>query len=131
RNDNDQEFKARMTALAPGGIDHVVEVAFGANIERDLEFLRLGGSIASYATDVATPKIAFWPLVFKNTRLFFLGSDDCPKEAKIAAAKDINAALEAGWPGFEIAERIPLAEIARAHELTEHPVRRGRIVVVP
>jgi hypothetical protein len=37
--------------------------------------------------------------------------------------------LEAGWPGFEIAERIPLVEIARAHELVEHPARRGRIVV--
>jgi hypothetical protein len=62
--------------------------------------------------------------------VFFLGSDDFPKEA-IAAARDLNAALEAGWSGFEIAERIPLAlaEIARAHELVEHPVRPGRIVV--
>jgi len=131
RNDAGPEFKARVMALAPEGIDHVVEVAFGANIERDLELLKSGGSIASYATDVSTPKIPFWPLVFKNVRLFFLGSDDFPKDAKIAATRDLNAALEAGWSGFEIAERIPLAEIARAHELAEHPVRRGRIVVVP
>ena len=68
-------------------------------------------------------------MVFKNIRLYFLGSDDFPADAKIAAARDLNAALEAGWPGFEIAERIPLAEIARAHELAEHPVRPGRIVV--
>jgi len=130
RNDNEQEFRARMTSLAPDGIDHIVEVAFGANIERDIELLKLGGSIASYATDLATPKIPFWQLVFKNIRIFFLGSDDFPKEAKIAATRDINAALEAQWSGFEIGERIPLAEIARAHELAEHPVRRGRIVVV-
>jgi NADPH:quinone reductase len=131
RNDNDHEFKTRMTALAPAGVDHIVEVAFGANIERDLELLKLGGSIATYATDVGTPKIPFWQLVFKNIRIFFLGSDDFPKEAKIAATRDLNAALEAGWSGFEIAERMPLSEIARAHELVEHPVRRGRIVVVP
>jgi NADPH2:quinone reductase len=68
-------------------------------------------------------------MVFKNIRLFFLGSDDFPQEAKMAAARDLNAALEAGWSGFQIAERIPLAEIARAHELVEHPTRRGRIVV--
>jgi len=43
---------------------------------------------------------------------------------------DLSAALKAGWSGFEIAERIPLSEIARAHELVEHPVRRGRVVVV-
>ncbi|HTS30970.1 MAG TPA: hypothetical protein VMH81_34095 [Bryobacteraceae bacterium] len=30
---------------------------------------------------------------------------------------------------IEIGERIPLSEIARAHELVEHPGRRGRVVV--
>ena len=47
----------------------------------------------------------------------------------MAATRDLNDALQAGWAGFEIAERIPLVEIARAHELVEHPVRRGRVVV--
>jgi NADPH:quinone reductase len=69
-------------------------------------------------------------MVLKNIRMFFLGSDDFPKEAKLQAVRYLNAALEAGWPGFEIGERIPLAEIACAHELAEHPVRRGRVVVV-
>lgn len=126
---NDAEFRARVTALAPEGIDHIVEVAFGANIESDLELLKMGGSIATYATDNATPTIPFWQLVFKNVRIFFLGSDDFPAEVKVAAARDINGALEAGWSGFTIAERVPLAEIARAHELAEHPARPGRIVV--
>jgi NADPH:quinone reductase-like Zn-dependent oxidoreductase len=61
--------------------------------------------------------------------VFFLGRDDFPKEAKIAATKDLNGAIEGGWPGFEIGERIPLSEIARAHELVEHPVHAGRVVV--
>jgi NADPH2:quinone reductase len=126
---NDQEFQARVTALAPDGIDHIVEVAFGANIEADVELLKMGGSIATYATDNATPKIPFWQMVFKNIRAFFLGSDDFPVEAKMSAARDLNAALEAGWPGFEIGERIPLSEISRSHELAELPVRPGRIVV--
>ena len=46
------------------------------------------------------------------------------------AARDLNAVLEAGWSGFEIRERIPLADIARAHELVEHPERPGRVVLV-
>ncbi len=127
---NDDNLIATVRAIAPKGVDHIVEVAFGANIETDLELLNLGGSIASYATDKARPEIPFWPMVFKNTRLFFLGSDDFPKDAKMQAAEDLNAALEAGWSGFEIAERIPLSEIARAHELVEHPVRSGRVVVI-
>jgi NADPH2:quinone reductase len=126
---NDHELTSRLKALAPEGIDHIIEVAFGANVGADVDLLKMGGSIATYATNVAMPAIPFWLMVFKNVRLYFLGSDDFPKEAKIAAARDLNAALEAGWLGFEIAERIPLAEIARAHELAEHPTRRGRIVV--
>lgn len=127
---SDKELTLRVRALAPDGVDHIVEVAFGANIEADVELLKMDGSIASYATNDAAPKIPFWQMVFKNIRVFFLGSDDFPKEAKLQAARDLSGALEAGWPGFEIGERIPLADIARAHELVEHPARRGRVVVV-
>ena len=127
---SDKDLTSRVRVLAPDGIDHVVEVAFGANIETDVELLKQGGSIASYATDNAAPKVPVWQMVFKNIRLFFLGSDDFPKEAKLQAARDLNAALDAGWPGLEIGERLPLADIARAHELVERPVRLGRVVVV-
>jgi hypothetical protein len=111
---SDKDVISRVRALAADGIDHIVEVAFGANIEANIELLKQGGSIASYATENASPKIPFWQMVFKNIRVFFLGSDDFPKEAKMQAARDLNAALEAGWPGFEIGERIPLVDIARA-----------------
>lgn len=127
---NDQDLISRVRERVPEGIDHIVEVAFGANIDTDVELLKQGGSIASYATDTPTPTIPFWQMVFKNIRVFFLGSDDFPREAKIQAARDLNAALEAGWSGFEIGERIPLADIAHAHELVEHPVHHGRVVVV-
>jgi NADPH2:quinone reductase len=122
-------FIDRIRAVASSGVDHIVEVAFGANIATDAELLRQGGSIATYATDVAVPQIPFWHLVFKNIPIFFLGSDDFPASAKVAAARDLNAALDAGWAGFEIAERIPLADIAKAHEFVEHPRGRGRVVV--
>jgi NADPH:quinone reductase len=124
------DLVSRVRALAPEGLDHIVEVAFGANVDADVELLKNDGSIATYATDNATPKIPFWQMVFKNIGVYFLGSDDFPREAKVQAARDINSALEAGWTGFEIGERIPLTEIARAHELVDHPVRRGRVVVI-
>ncbi len=71
----------------------------------------------------------FWPLVFKNIRMFFLGSDDFPAEAKAAAARDLNAALEAKWAGFEDVHRFALSEIAEAHEYVESRKARGRVVV--
>ena len=126
---NDQTLAERMKVLVPEGVDHVVEVAFGANVDVDVNLLKMGGSIGAYASDNATPKIPFWLMVFKNIRPYFLGSEDFPTEAKLAATRDLNDVLRAGWPGFEIGERIPLAEIARAHELAEHPERRGCVVV--
>ena len=116
--------------LASDGVDHIIEVAFAANVARDLEMLAIGGSIATYATDVDTPGIPFWPLLFKNIGVFFLGSDDFPAEAKIAAATALNHALVSGWEGFTIAERFPLEEIAAAHERVESSGRRGRVVMV-
>ena len=119
----------RVRALAPDGVNHIVEVAFGANIKTDTELLAQGGSIATYATNAPMPEIPVWQLVFVNARLFFVGSDDVPAEAKIDATRDINQALEAGWKGLDIAEVVPLDQIARAHELVEHPAKPGRVIV--
>ena len=127
---NDADLVANVRAIVPDGLDHVVEVAFAANIERDVELLKLGGSLATYATNDAKAGIPFWPMVFKNIQVNFLGSDDFPIAAKLAAAKDINGALMAGWSGFTISERLPLDQIARAHELVDHPVRPGRVVLL-
>jgi NADPH2:quinone reductase len=119
----------RIRALAPDGVDHIVEVAFGANIKTDTEVLAQGGSIATYATNAPMPETPVWQLVFVNARLFFVGSDDVPADAKIEATRAINAALESGWQGLDIAEVVPLDQIARAHELVEHPAKPGRVIV--
>jgi NADPH2:quinone reductase len=119
----------RVRALAPDGVHHIVEVAFGANIKTDAEVLAQGGSIATYATNTPMPETPVWQLVFVNARIFFVGSDDVPAEAKIEATRDINKALEAGWHGLDIAEIVPLDQIVRAHELVEHPAKPGRVIV--
>lgn len=146
RSESEREFAARMNAdkvvfidgnlaeriqaFAPGGVDHIIEVAFGANIHTDVDVLAQGGSIAVYASDTSTPQIPFWLLVFGNARLYFVGSDDVPAAAKQEAARAVNQAFAAGWPGLEIAARFSLDEIARAHEFVEGAGRVGRVVLV-
>jgi NADPH2:quinone reductase len=125
----DGNLAERIRALAPAGVHHVVEVAFAANMNTDTQVLAQGGSIATYATNAPTPQIPFWELVFVNARIFFVGSDDVPADAKAEAAGALNKALEAGWQGLDIAEIVPLDQVARAHELVEHPVKSGRVLV--
>ena len=125
----DQSLVECIRELAPEGVDHIVEVAFASNIHSDVEILAQGGSIASYATNASTTEIPFWQLVFANARVFFIGSDDIPAEAKHEATRAINQALEAGWQGLDITERFALDEIARAHELVERPQKPGRTIV--
>jgi NADPH2:quinone reductase len=101
------EIIETVRSLAPNGIDHIVEVAFHANIETNERLLKQGGSVATYATGNPTPTVPFWPLVFKNICLHFLGSDDFP-----IAAKTVES-------------------IAEAHEAVEAGSVAGRVVVSP
>jgi NADPH2:quinone reductase len=124
-----QEAIARLQAIAPDGFAHVVEVAFDVNIESDVAVLAQGGSVATYATAKPSAAVPVWEMVFKNVRLFFLGSDDFPADVKAVAARELSAALAGGWPGFEIGERFPLSAVAAAHEYVEQR-RPGRVVLV-
>jgi NADPH2:quinone reductase len=126
----DSELPDRVLRAAHGGVDHIVEVAFAANVNIDLEVLTQGGSIATYATNTPIAETPVWQFVFVNARLFFVGSDDIAAEAKTDAALAINQALEAGWQGFAIADRFTLDDVARAHEAVEHPKKPGRVIVM-
>lgn len=110
-------------------IDRVAELAFDTNLATNLEILRYGGVIATYATGEAEPRIPYWPLGFKNITVRFLSNDDFPESANEAAASELTAALAAGDLRYPIAARLPLAEIAQAHELAEHSSANGRVVL--
>jgi NADPH2:quinone reductase len=116
-------------AIASGGVDHIVEVSFDANIDVDMQVLAQGGTIAAYATGSARPPIPFWDLLFKNATIHLVGSDDIPATAKDKAAYDLNAALEAGWGGLRVARTLAVDEIATAHTLVERGGLNGRVLL--
>ncbi len=124
-----EEVAARVAAIAPDGIDHIVEVAFAANIASDEQMLKVGGSIATYASNAPQATIPFWPLVFKNIRVLFLGSDDFPLGAKRQAAQGLNRAIQEAWVGLPVGARFALADIADAHAFIEERKGPGRVVV--
>ncbi len=125
----EEETADRILRHAPGGVHHIIEAAFDTNVNLDARLLKQGGSMATYATVMPTPTLPFWPLVFKNVMLFFLGSDDFPQSAKQQAARALNEMLQTHWRGFEISDRLPLEKIAEAHELVEQGSSSGRVVL--
>ena len=115
--------------LAPGGVDRIVEVALSANADLDAEVSKNGTVLAAYASPGDRPELPFWPLLFNNVTIRLLGSDDFPAEAKDAAASDLTLAAAQSALSVPVAEVIPLARIAAAHELIESGQAPGRVLV--
>lgn len=102
-----------------GEVDHIIEVAFSANIESDVSLLKNGGSISTYATNPQPINLPFWPMIFANVRLFFLGSDDFLLTVKTTAMKEYLTLLKSGWKGLPIDKIFPLDQAANAHNFAE------------
>jgi len=115
--------------LAPDGVDRIVEVALSANADLDAAVTRNGTVLAAYASPKDRPELPFWPLLFNNVTIRLLGSDDFPQQAKDAAARDLTAAAAQGALSVPVAEVVPLARIAAAHELIESGRAPGRVLV--
>jgi len=67
------------------GVDHIVEIAFDANIKTDTDVLAQGGSIATYATNTPMPETPVWQLVFVNANATMLSMISVSVEAPITA----------------------------------------------
>jgi NADPH:quinone reductase len=120
---------AAIRMLAPGGVDRIIEVALSANADLDAAVVRNGAVLAAYASPEPRPELPFWPLLFANVTIRLLGSDDFPAEAKDAAARDLTQAAAQSALSIAVAEVMPLARIAAAHELIESGAAAGRVLL--
>lgn len=119
----------RIRALAPGGVDRIVEVSLSDNADLDSEVIAPDGVIAAYGSSGERPALPFWPLLFANTTLRLLGSDDFPAEAKMAAAAMLTDSAARGQltPAIRLVE--PLERIAAAHLAVERGREPGRVLI--
>ncbi len=121
---------AAVRAVAPDGVDRVVEVAFSDNVDLDAAVVRNGGVIAAYATRAERPDFPFWPMLFENVTIRLLGSDDFPREAKQQAAADLTAAAAAGAVRVPVGEPLPLGRAAEAHERVDAGAKERVLLAV-
>ncbi len=122
----------RIRAEAPGGVDRVVEVAFGTNLALDLGVLARNGVIAAYASDAEpAPRVDFRSFMLKDARFHGVLIYEAPEAALEAAVRDINAMIEAGRLRHQVGLRLPLSRVVEAHEAMEGGRVVGKILLDP
>ncbi len=126
-----EDVAARVRALTGGaGVDRVVEVDFGKNLEVTRAVLKPNGVIAAYASEGdPTPAIPFYPMMFGSTTLRLVLVFVMPDDALRQAGADVSTMLARGALRHRIAERFPLERIAAAHEAVERGTAIGKVVV--
>ncbi len=110
-------------------IDRVVEVDIAANAALDLEVLRPGGECLVYGSGAGRFELPFFPLIAKNIALqFFIVYNLSPADRQRAEAT-LSSWLERGALQHAVAARVPLADIASAHEMVEQGRAVGNVVL--
>ena len=126
----DDVVGAIMEATGGGEVDRIVDVEFGGNLPVSVEVLRIGGTIATYAsTAVPDPTLPFFRMMYKDVTVRMIIVYAMPEEAKAHAVADIEKALSTGALQHRIAHTLPLADIARSNELIEQGSIRGAVVL--
>lgn len=112
------------------GVDRVVEVEFGGNLATNLKAVRIGGIIATYASQaMPEPKLPFYDLMYRNITIHPTVVFQLPAALKAEGTCDITGWLQAGKLTHEIGARFPLAETVKAHQAVENGTM-GKVLVV-
>lgn len=118
-------------AFAPGGVDHVVDVDFGGNLDVFLPLLALNGSIAYYAT--SGNRTPAWPAaeaMRRNLSLHAVLLNNAPLAARRRAQADIVRWLGEGGMQHTVSSVHPLERCVDAHTEVESGHKHGTVVVV-
>jgi NADPH:quinone reductase len=126
-----EDVVQRVLDLTDGqGVDRIVEVDFGANLEQDVALIKPNGVIASYSSTARPePVLPYYPLAYKGVTLRLVQAYILPQPARALAIADIGEGLRDGRLQHRIAGVFPLDETAAAHELQENGEAIGNVVV--
>ena len=111
------------------GVDRIIEVDIAANATLNLELLRRGGECVVYGSGAANFSLPFFPLIAKNLGLRFFIVYNLAHDDRLRAQALLTRLLERGVVQHQIAARLPLAEVARAHALVEQGGAVGNVVL--
>ena len=112
------------------GVNSIVEVEFGGNIDTSVEILKPNGNIVSYGSQAnPAPELPFYPLMFKGITVQLVLVYVLPEQARQDAISDINTLLISDHISAPIASTSPLEDIVKAHTLLEGGQVVGNVVL--
>ncbi|WP_280415015.1 NADPH:quinone reductase [Nocardia carnea] len=110
-----------ISAVAPDGVTHIVEVDLAANLATDIQVVAPHGNIVVYSYDVddllPIPSLA---LLKKNAQISFLYTYTTDFHHKNDALLDVNAALAAGAIGVGTEHGLPIHRYDLDHTPDAH-----------
>lgn len=109
----------RIRAVAPEGIDRVVDVALAENLPTYVDALAPGAVVVAYAGGATTPEIPMRELMRRNATLRFVHVYGAAPDRLAAAVEDVSAALAEGAIEPVATTVLPLDRIIEAHEAVE------------
>ena len=122
---------AKAMAFSNGrGVDRVVDVDFGGNIDTTLKLMGMNSTIAVYATNGnRTPVVPMRELMEKCIALRSLVLFSLPPPLLAAGQADITKWLAAGTRIHTIAGQFALSDTAQAHMAVEKGDKLGTVIV--
>jgi NADPH2:quinone reductase len=125
-----EDVAARAKALTGGiGFDRIVEVDAAANLANGLNMLAPGGDMAIYGSGAADISLPFFPAIVRNATLRCYIVYNLSRADRERAIQTLTPMLARGELQHQIAERVPLAECARAHQMVESGLAIGNVVL--
>ncbi len=111
------------------GVDRIIEVDLAANMNTDISLLRPGGEVVVYGSGAPEISMPFSPAIRKGVHLYFFIVYNLDSSDRQSAIADLSSLLEENRLIHNIGARLPLAEIAAAHELVEQGRSIGNVIL--
>lgn len=125
------DIAERVLEITQGrGVDRLIEVEFGANLAATERMIAEGGSIIAYGSAKAmAPTLPFYPLMFRNVRLWMLLLYLLDDTRRRRGEADLARWLSEGALSHAVAETFPLSLTPAAHDAVGAGECLGSVVV--
>jgi NADPH2:quinone reductase len=126
----DEDVGARVQALTGGrGVDAVIEMDFTANVPLYPACVRSGATVVVYGMGAQEATLPTYWFMRNRIRMDFLFVYEMDPDERALGLHEVGALLEAAALQHTVAQRLPLAAIARAHDLVEQGGVLGHVVL--